>query len=450
MDHSALRNTSKGPRIYRSADTSNKGVPHIAGTMKIVVGAESKDQRTWELPRALLSRHSDMFKSIFTADSTVSEVQLPTISPDAFANFSSYMHSSIYSTNTKVAGYRSIRAHADACLLAAKLEADKYWEAAMRQLYSLLLPLARSRRSDAKQSFIRAGDIEYICVNATAEKLQGSVTINSGPFANNKPFNSEIRPTVTNSLPNVPPLPPRKGHHSHDVGAMEGLRTLFFDALASHWTQYDVIYIGAQDSPRGGGFNKNDVPGDTTTWRQVCDTYPDFRAHIGKTTGHANAWRTALLRHIDVYLDPADPQLLGEQGRRNDGVTIKIEDVDGIKEEIEDDVTIKKEEVDDDDELEMEKAIRRPKLTLKLTGLRQSNSRERTENPEEAALSSVKQESEDKILENGEINESEGSTLVDGETGGREEAPEDRTNQDEEMAEGMNGEIEEEPTSAGY
>ncbi|CAG5150423.1 uncharacterized protein ALTATR162_LOCUS2654 [Alternaria atra] len=439
MDHPALRKTSKGPRIYRSADTSNKGVPHIAGTMKIVVGAESKDQRTWELPKALLSRHSDMFKSIFTAD-TVSEVQLPTISPDAFANFSSYMHSSIYSTNTKVAGYRSIRAHANACLLAAKLEADKYWEAAMRQLYSLLLPLARSRRSDAKQSFIRAGDIEYICVNATAEKLKRSIIIDSSPFANDNPFNSEIRPTVKDSLPDAPPLPPRKGYHSHDVGAMEGLRTLFFDALASHWTQYDVIYIGAQDSPRGGGFNKNDVPGDTTTWRQVCDTYPDFHAHIGKTTGHANAWRTALLRHIDVYLDPADPQLLGQQGRRNDGVTIKIEDVDEIKEE----------EVDDDDELEMEKATRRPKLTLKLTGLRRSNSRERTENSEEVALSGVKRESEDEILEDGEINESEGSTLVDGETEGREEAPEDRMNQDEEMAEGMDDEIEEEPTSAGY
>ena len=77
------------------------------------------------------------------------------------------------------------------------------------------------------------------------------------------------------------------------------------------------------------------------------------------------------MRHIDVYLDPADPRLLGEQGRRNDGVTIKIEDVDEIKEEIEDNVTIKEEEVDDDDELEMEKATRRPKLTLKLTGLKQ-------------------------------------------------------------------------------
>ncbi|KAG9192883.1 hypothetical protein G6011_11617 [Alternaria panax] len=455
-----FRTDSQGPRVYRSAATSHKGIPLLPVTMKIIVGSDPANQRTWVLPKAVLSRHSDIFQSIITADDTVSEVHLPTISPNAFADFVSYTHSSIYSTNTQVAGYRSIRAHADVCLLAAKLEADEYWEAGMRKLYDLFLPLARSRRSDAKQSFIRAGDIAYICNNTTDENLKGVVTINAKPLASNNPLNSQTNPIAEDSSSSAPLTPPRKGYHSHDVGAMKGLRTLFFDALASHWTQRDVIYIGAQNSPRGGGNNKNDVPGDSTTWRQVCHTYPEFHFHIAKTSGVLLGWRTSLLRHINIYLNPVGPQLVEEQrgGSSSGDVAIKEDDDNAETERIEDidKFKVKIEEVESDEELEMESATRRPKLTLKLMGMTRTTGGDGIEYSGQAS-SNVTSENEEAIeneydmLELGEVDagvDSDGSTVVDGGSQGEEEAPEDDDYQEEDLMEGMDAGIEEQQPSA--
>ncbi|CAN9143543.1 unnamed protein product [Alternaria alternata] len=360
---------SQGPRVYRSANTPKESVSSIPGTMKIIIGPEPEpnNQRTWYLPKEKLSRYSHIFKSIIAADDTVSEVELPTISPNSFAEFVSFMHSNIYSTNTQVAGYRGIRAHADSCLLAAKLEADEYWEAAMRKLYDLFLPLAKSRRSDAKQSLIRADDIAYICINTTEENLRRVVTINSEPLTSDNPLNPQIKLTTDDGTSGAPPAPPKRGYHSHDVGAMKGLRTLFFDALASHWTRSDVIYIGAQDSPHGGGSNKNDVPGDSTTWRQVCDMYPDFHFHIAKTSDVQHWWRTSLLKNINTYLNPVGIQFVGGPGGESSrGAVVKKEAADKIK--------IKVEEAEADEELEMEPATRRPRLTLRLEGSNGSTS----------------------------------------------------------------------------
>jgi hypothetical protein len=392
-----------------------------------------------------------MFESVIDSDRRASEAQLPTISPNAFADFVSYMHSSIYSTNTQVAGYRSLRAHTDACLLAAKLEADKYWAAAMRQLHALFLPLARSRRSDAKQSFIRASDIDYVCANTAVENLRSTVTLEPELFnpLNNIPWGSHYRPP-TSPITGAPPPPPRprREYHSDAHGAMQGLRILFFDALASHWTQYDVASIGAPDSPRGGGNNKNDVPGDTTTWQQVRDTYPEFRDRLASTIGHGVGWRSSLLRRVNNYLDPVVPELFrrlqgagnGGSGGSDSDVTLHVEDVDKVeKKEKTEGVRVTVEEVDDDGEFEMEKATRRPKLTLSTTGLRGTGT------------------TEQQPLEEGEIDESEKGeewTLVDAETKGKAEAPGVGETQDEEM-EGMDAGIEEEEkkkknsTSAG-
>jgi len=406
---------SQGPRVYRSADTRKESVPSIPGTMKIIVGPEPEpnNQRTWYLPKAKLSRYSDIFKSIIAADDTVSEVELPTISPNSFAEFVSFMHSNIYSINTQVAGYRGVRAHADSCLLAAKLEADEYWEAAMRKLYDLFLPLAKSRTSDAKQSLIRAGDIAYVCVNTTEENLRRVVTINSEPLTSDNPLNPQIKLTTDDGSSGAPPAPPKRGYHSHDVGAMKGLCTLFFDALASHWTRSDVIYLGTEGSPRGGGSNKNDVPGDSTTWRQVCDMYPDFHFHIAKTSDVQHWWRTSLLKNINTYLNPVGIQFVGGPGGESSGgAVVRKEAVDKIK--------IKVEEVEADEELEMEPATRRPRLTLRLEGSNGSTSGD--------GVHYLEQASSNAGGEGGKIEEgvdSDRSTVVDGESEGEEAAPQD-------------------------
>ncbi|KAI4698180.1 uncharacterized protein J4E84_001315 [Alternaria hordeiaustralica] len=329
-------------RAYRSGDPSVTSAPEVPGTMKIIVGPVS-NQQTWHIPKARLIRHSSMFDGIIAADRKISEVHLPTITPNAFADFVPYMESSVYSPNTVVTGYRSLRAHTDACLLGVKLEADVYWEAAMRQIHKLVEPLARSTRSDAKQSLIRASDIAYICANTTAESLRRIAII--GPVARRSSVGS--------------PPPPRQDRHSQASAGMELLQRLFFDALASHWSQRDVHYIGAQDSPRGGGFNRNDVPGDSTTWGELCETYPDFKTHMDNTGDMQSRYRGSILREVNTYLglpvkpDPQDEGKSEGNSSRSSATAVQTEDVDDIREE--------------------EKP--RPKLTLKLRGLRRRGSR---------------------------------------------------------------------------
>ncbi|KAI4642757.1 uncharacterized protein J4E78_010088 [Alternaria triticimaculans] len=341
-DYKTLNLKPETTRPYQSGDPSVQSAPEVPGTMKIIVGPES-NQRTWHIPKARLIRHSSMFDGIIAADRKISEVQLPTITPNAFADFVPYMESSVYSPNTVVTGYRSLRAHAEACLLGVKLEASEYWEAGMRELYELVKPLARSTRSDAKQSLLRASDIAYICANTTAESLRRIAII--GPVAR--------RPSVGS------PPPPRQDRHSQASAGMELLQRLFFDALASHWSQRDVHYIGAQDSPRGGGFNRNDVPGDSTTWGELCETYPDFKTHMNNTGDMQSRYRGSILSDVNTYLglpvkpNPQDEDKSEGNSSRSSATVVQTEDVD--------------------DPVEEEKT--RPKLTLKLRGLRRRGSR---------------------------------------------------------------------------
>jgi hypothetical protein len=419
----------EGPRpMYRSAGGLDKSAPEIPGTLQVIVGP---DQQTWKIPKARLSRHSDTLKYMMAADETITEIRLPTISPHAFADFDLYMKSNIYSPNTNVAGYRSLRAHADACLLGAKLEADDYWEAGMRKLYSLFKPLAQSRRSDAKQSFIRASDIAYICANTTTESLRRTVITGPSPAASNVASPAQDMAMSEDTPPDSPPPLPRRGvYYSQAFGATDGLRSLFFDALASHWTQHDAVYIGAQDSPRGGGFNRNDVPGDSTTWRELCDAYPDFSAHMASTRGKNNPHRGSLLRPVGVYLnpvEPVDPEQEKEEGFRDgdsmgsSDTMVQTEDVDAIKEDA----------AEDEEETEMEtaEATPHPKLTIKLTGLRRTPSQRNLKTSEEA-LGSLGKESEEHGT--GEEN------------AGQDELPSDGNREDEEMTVGMDAGIEEE------
>lgn len=403
-------------RPYQSGDPSAKSAPEIPGTMKIIVGPES-NQRIWQIPKATLLQHSATFDEIIAADETISEIHLPTIASNAFADFDLYMKSSTYSPNTNVTGYRSLRAHADACLLGAKLEADEYWEAGMRQLYRLVEPLARSTRSDAKQSFIRASDIAYICANTTAGSLRRTVII--GPVASN--------PSVVASPP------PRQDRHSQAFNSIDRLQRLFFDALASHWSQHDIVYIGAQDSPRGGGFNKNDVPGDSTTWRELCETYPDFKAHMANTSSRQNRYRSSILRDVEIYINlpveqPAGPEDEEDRGsqsssRSSSATVVQREDVDDL----------------------MEYETPRPKLTLKLKGLRRSNSRLFGEE----GLRNVREEYEERLgLEQG----ADGKDAVDDaaeenatqETTEDMDATRDEASRSEETTEGMDAGIEQE------
>ncbi|KAF2828449.1 hypothetical protein CC86DRAFT_273620, partial [Ophiobolus disseminans] len=195
-------------------------------------------QRTWHLPKALLARHSTHLAKL-CSNPYRKEVLLPDIDARAFANFVDYIHSSIYSLNDKVPDFRRLRASTEAAVLGSNLGAKDYADAAIRQLHASFEPLARLRTSNAKRSLIRASDIEYVCRS--------------------------------------------------DV---DGVRRLFFDGVASHWMQREVLNM----------VNEMDFKGDTVTWAQVYDEYEEFRTRMRETLGIVDMSRSALLRPVAEYL----------------------------------------------------------------------------------------------------------------------------------------------------
>ncbi|CAO2648007.1 Nn.00g089290.m01.CDS01 [Neocucurbitaria sp. VM-36] len=252
------------PRVYRSTTAPSTPAP-ATGTIKVIVGSYPQSQRTWILPRALLARHSAFFANHIQDPIAKEPVELQGIEPSDFQNFVDYMHSSIYSLNQQVTGYRAIRANTSACMLGIQLGAKAYHDAALRQLYMIFEPLARLRTSNARKSLIRASDVDFICIN-TAPSLGESTIIN----------------TIG-----------EEGDNKNRIDS--GIRQLFFDAVASHWTQTNVLNIGD---------TRMDTHGDTATWIDVYNTYTDFRITVANSLMIPNAMRAALLRPVDEYLDP--------------------------------------------------------------------------------------------------------------------------------------------------
>ncbi len=239
--------------MYRTASVSKVTVSPVkqSGGIKVIVGSDPISHRTWTLSKDVLAKHSTYFSNLIQQSPEQSEVTLSDVEPRAFGNLVDYMHSSIYSPNTQIPNYRAIAENSKACVLGEKLGIKAYSDAAIRQLYTLFEPLARLRTSSARKSLIRASDIDYICANTTL----CSYMLNLSSY-------TEI-----------------------------GVRQLFFDAVASHWTQNDVLAIGA-----------NDVPGEPITWTHVYNQYTDFRVTLATSIHMTDVWRAAILRPVNDYL----------------------------------------------------------------------------------------------------------------------------------------------------
>ncbi|KAH9871663.1 hypothetical protein J1614_005918 [Plenodomus biglobosus] len=227
--------------------------PPVPGTIKVIVGADTTSQRIWYLPELLLKRHSQLVASLLESKPD-KIITLGELDPRDFANFVDYMRSSIYSVNTQVPEYSAVRTHAKSCLLGAALGAQDYCNAALQKLYTLFLPCATDKWSSASKSCIRASDVAFICASTPAF---------SPPYY----------------------LIPAEGD------SLTGLRQIFFDAIASHWTQRDIVQIGVQD--------KNP---DTAKWEDVYHQNIDFRAALAKTL---QTWdgplRSAIFKSMDTY-----------------------------------------------------------------------------------------------------------------------------------------------------
>lgn len=274
-------------RVYRSASAANI-TPPITGTLEISVGSDTRSRRTWILPKDLLSRHSTLFAAIIQDSNAKEPVTIHDVEPRDFQNFVDYMHSSIYSLNQQALGYRAIRGNTTACLLGIRLGAKPYHDAALRQLYMIFEPLARLRTSNVRKSSIRASDIEFICTNTSPS---GSVG-NTGD---------------------------KESHGESELKS--GIRQLFFDAVASHWTQSNVLNIGD---------TRMDTPGDTAAWADMYNAYPDFRITLANSLKMADVWRAALLRPVDEYLNPRPEEVrVKKEEKENGGVSGQLDGTAG-------------------------------------------------------------------------------------------------------------------------
>ncbi|KAF2791536.1 hypothetical protein K505DRAFT_326785 [Melanomma pulvis-pyrius CBS 109.77] len=199
-------------------------------------------QRTYHLPRAFLSKHSTVFDTLPSYQTTLS---LPTTCPHMFQNFLDYAYSSIYSLNKAVPSYAPIRQHTLAWLLGEALGAPTFQAAALRALHAIFEPYARSGNCNAACSPIRAADVEFACQHSK----MGSV-----------------------------------------------LRVLFFDAAASHWTRFEASNVG---SPYN--MNIDEAEGEYR-WPDVCNAHADFRAIIAISLMYGEGRRGACLRDAEMYV----------------------------------------------------------------------------------------------------------------------------------------------------
>ncbi|KAI8937249.1 hypothetical protein NX059_006458 [Plenodomus lindquistii] len=246
--------------------------------IKLIVGPDPSTQRPFYLPRALLIQHSTLLASILDGKSD-KIITLTQHSSQAFQNYADYLHSSIYSVNKHVSSYHFLRTHVQSCLLGSFLGSQDYSVAALHHLHALFLPGANDTKSCADKSCIRASDVAFICTRTAGFPLP--------PFAEeHQGQQQQLRP--------------------QDVDCLAALRHLFFDAVASHWSQRDVVQMGAGDQNA-----------DTEKWQDVYHQYADFRARIKATgMGWDGVARSGLLGDVGVYIRLG---VGGRGGRLEDG-----------------------------------------------------------------------------------------------------------------------------------
>ncbi|KAF1959766.1 hypothetical protein CC80DRAFT_533122 [Byssothecium circinans] len=268
--------------------------PEMRYTISITAGATPSTQRTWHIPPTLLQAHCT--RALKTATATALTLP-PNIPTSTFQNFVDYMHSSIYSLNKNALDYHPIRSHASAWILGDFLGAGPFRDTAFRMLYDVFEPGARSSAGaqiggggggDAAggiwKSVISAADVEYVCDNTSAGSL---------------------------------------------------LRTLFFDSVVSHATQFEVLnFTSFGTDALGSGTSWTAVnktredkrqQRENEIWMEVGERNPDFRERVESSARVADRVRGKMLRGVEEYLEMSGGGSTGK-GKEKEAVLQSVED----------------------------------------------------------------------------------------------------------------------------
>ncbi|KAH6074001.1 hypothetical protein HBI67_061250 [Parastagonospora nodorum] len=254
------KTSSNQQRIYKSAAAMPRPPPST-GSIMVVVGADPVTQRTWYLSKALLIRHCTHLAEICT-NPFLTSVTLEDVDIRAFTNFVDYMRSSIYTLNEQIPGYRRVHEGIKACLIGHKLGCMAYSNAAIISLHMGFEPLAQLKTSNKRLSTIRAEDIDFVCRNTN------------------------------------------KDENNNDL--CKGLRQLFHDAVASHWSYWEVNKLtGHHDEYMGD-------------WTELCVNYDDFRITLLASCRTSDAQRHALFKPVNQYLSV-------EKRKVDEEATVKVD-----------------------------------------------------------------------------------------------------------------------------
>jgi hypothetical protein len=133
--------------------------------MQVIVKSESGEEKSWAIPKALLSRHSGYFIRLRNfKEGEDGAVVLQDFDPDIFRLFVEFIYYGRYSYLDDLEDQNRIRDSARAWVLGDYLDAVEFKNFAMRNLHDIYFP-----PGDAKPKVgIGANAIDYCCKHATA------------------------------------------------------------------------------------------------------------------------------------------------------------------------------------------------------------------------------------------------------------------------------------------
>jgi hypothetical protein len=133
--------------------------------MQVTVKSESGEERSWTLPKALLSHCSGYFARLrHFKEGEEGAVVLHDVEPDIFRVFVEFIYYGRYSYQDDLNDHNRIRDSAKAWVFGDYLDAVDFKNFAIRNLYDIYFPPGHA---DPKAG-IGANAIEYCCKNTTA------------------------------------------------------------------------------------------------------------------------------------------------------------------------------------------------------------------------------------------------------------------------------------------
>jgi hypothetical protein len=132
--------------------------------MQITVKSESGEQKSWTIPKALLSHHSGYFMRLRNfKEGEEGAVVLQDFDPDVFGFFVEFIYYGRYSYEDDLDDRNRIRDSTKAWVIGDYLDATEFKNFAIRNLYEIYFPPGSTK----PRVGVGANAIDYVCKHST-------------------------------------------------------------------------------------------------------------------------------------------------------------------------------------------------------------------------------------------------------------------------------------------